>query len=271
MTHVVASVTPTSAGWDCLTATVIDLSAGQVHDLSSSTQESALAVVTGHVEVKGSGVDHVIVRPSPFTTVADVVYLPPGAPASVRARVDSQITIGQAPAAGRLDPRVVTTAEMASVVRGGGPARRQVVSTLADPLPAERLIMYEGWVARGSWTGWPPHRHDGVDGSPRLEETYYFRFDRPNGFGFHRNFAPEDDWDETHALHDQTLLAVPRGYHLCTAGPAANMWLLNFLAGPEESDRSRAPHFDPAEIWITEDWTAGSLSLPAVLPHRHDA
>lgn len=271
MTGLVASVTPASAGWECLTAEVVDLAAGEVHELSSSTQESALAVVSGHVEVRGSGLDHVIARPNPFTTLADVVYLPPGASAAVLARSSSQITVGQAPAAGRFDPRVITTGEMESVLRGGGPARRQVVSTLADPLPAERLIMYEGWVARGSWTGWPPHRHDGVDGSPRLEETYYFRFDRPSGFGFHRNFAPEDDWDETHPLRDQTLVAVPRGYHLCAAGPAANMWLLNFLAGPDESDRSRSPHFDASETWITDDWTAGELSLPAVLAPRHDA
>lgn len=270
MSAVVASVTPATAGWDCLRAEVVDLAAGEVHHLSSGTHESALAVVSGHVEVRGSGLDHVIVRPSPFTTLADIVYLPPGGSVSVTARSSSQITIGQAPATGRLDPRVVTTEEMQSVLRGGGPARRQVVSTLADPIPAERLIMYEGWVARGSWTGWPPHRHDGVDGSPRLEETYYFRFDRPSGFGFHRNFAPEDGWEETHPLRDQTLVAVPRGYHLCTAGPAANMWLLNFLAGPEESDRNRAPHFDPAETWITEDWAAGSMNLPAVLKSSHD-
>ncbi len=270
MTHLVASVTPASTGWDHLSAVVVDLAAGQTYDVSSTTQESALAVVSGHVDVKGSGVDHAILRRSPFTSLADVIYVPPGAPITVSARADSQITIGQAPASGRFDPRVIVTEEMESVIRGGGPARRQVVSTLADPIPAERLIMYEGWVARGSWTGWPPHRHDGVDGSPRLEETYYFRFDRPSGFGFHRNFAPEDDWDETHFLQDKTLVAVPRGYHLCAAGPPANMWLLNFLAGPE-SDRDRSPHFDPAQTWITDDWEAGSLTLPAVLPHRHDA
>lgn len=270
MTRIVASVTPASAGWDHLTASVIDLAAGQPYDVSSTTQESALAVVSGHVEVEGSGLKHVIVRPSPFTTLADIIYLPPGAPLSITARADSQITIGQAPASGRFDPRIVTIGEMESVVRGGGPAKRQVVSTLVDPIPAERLIMYEGWVARGSWTGWPPHRHDGVDGSPRLEETYYFRFDRTSGFGFHRNFSPEDHWDETYLLRDQTLIAVPRGYHLCTAGPAANMWLLNFLAGPE-SDRDRAPHFDPAETWIIDDWEAGLLTLPAVLGHLHNA
>lgn len=270
MTRTVASVTPATAGWDHLTALVIDLAPEQQYELSSATQESALAVVSGHVTVEGSGLRHEVERLSPFTSVADLVYLPPGAPVSVTAREHSQITIGQAPASGRFDPRVIASREMESVMRGGGPAQRQIVSTLAAPLPAERLISYEGWVARGSWTGWPPHRHDGVDGSPRLEETYYFRFDRPSGFGFHRNFAPEDHWEETYLLRDETLVAVPRGYHLCAAGPAANMWLLNFLAGPD-TDRDRAPFFDPGETWITDDWEAGALSLPAVLPHLPDA
>ena len=96
-----------------------------------------------------------------------------------------------------------------------------------------------------------------------LEETYYFRFDRPSGFGFHRNFAPEDPWEESFLLRDQTLVPVPRGYHLCGNGPAANMWLLNFLAG-DPADRARPPHLDPDEIWIEADWSRGLMPLPAV-------
>jgi 5-deoxy-glucuronate isomerase len=96
-----------------------------------------------------------------------------------------------------------------------------------------------------------------------LEETYYFRFDRPSGFGFHRNFAPEDRWEQSFPLFDQTLVPVPRGYHLCGTGPAANMWLLNFLAGTPQ-DRTRSPHFDPNETWIESDWSHGLMTLPAV-------
>ena len=50
---------------------------------------------------------------------------------------------------------------------------------VGEPLPAEHLILYEVYVPRGTWAGWPPHRHDGVQGSPYLEEVYYFRLDRP--------------------------------------------------------------------------------------------
>ena len=56
---------------------------------------------------------------------------------------------------------------------------------------------------------------------------------------------------------------MPRGYHVCGAAPAANMWVLNFLAG-DPSDRPVAPFFDPAELWIDEDWGRDLMVLPAV-------
>lgn len=263
MSRLVAEATPDSAGWDLLRVRVLDLDPGESLTVASSTHESALVVVGGHVEVEVDGLRATIGRTEPFSAVADVVYAPPGAPVQVSSPGGAQLAVGQAPADGRLPARVVSPREMSGVLRGGGPARRQVVSCLADPIPAERLIVYEAWVPRGSWTGWPPHRHDGVDGSPVLEETYYFRFDRPSGFGVHRNFAPEEGWEESVLLADETLVPVPRGYHLCGNGPAANMWLLNFLAGSPE-DRPRPPYFDPQETWIEADWSKGLMELPAV-------
>ena len=78
-------------------------------------------------------------------------------------------------------------------------------------IPAERLMSYEAWVPRGSWTGWPPHRHDGLDGSPYLEETYYYRFDRAAGFGIHRNFDLPRGLNDLTPVDDRSLVAVPSG------------------------------------------------------------
>lgn len=263
MSHTVACVTPTTASWERLRVEVIDLAADETIALDNPTHESAVVVVKGSLDVSVDGLEAVVSRSDVFTEMADLVYAPPRSAVRLTALVPTQIAVGQAPAQGRCPARIVRVAEMVGLVRGGGPARRQVMSALAEPLPAESLIVYEGWVPRGSWTGWPPHRHDGHAGSPVLEETYYYRFDRPSGFGFHRNFAPEDGWEETHLLRDQELVLAPRGYHLCGNGPAANMWLLNFLAGSPE-DRARTPYLDPAETWIQRDWTAGQMPLPAV-------
>ena len=101
-----------------------------------------------------------------------------------------------------------------------------------------------------------------MSGSPYLEETYFFRFDRPEGFGFHRNYDPEGQ-DETFVVHHDDCVAVPSGYHVTAASPGNNMWILNFLAGDlQGGQRATAPYFDPVTTWITDDWSKGQIELP---------
>jgi 5-deoxy-glucuronate isomerase len=270
---VLREASPANVSWRFLMCRVHQLAAGETLELLSEHVESLLVLVEGQVQVTAEGIDETISRPSPFTDLAAVVYLPPRVPATLRALTASEVATGSAPAEGRFPARVVRPGDMTGEVRGGGNATRQVVTTFAAPIPAERLISYEAWVPRGSWTGWPPHRHDGRDGSPYLEETYYYRFDQPAGFGIHRNFDAARSYNELIPVEDRSLVPVPCGYHLCAAGPSSNAWILNFLAGTPD-DRSLAPLFDPDEMWITEQWaggddrTNGALQLPAVHPGR---
>jgi 5-deoxy-glucuronate isomerase len=172
---------------------------------------------------------------------------------------------------GELPARVIEPSEMRSEIRGGGTAYRQVVHTLSHPLPAERLILYEVYVPRGTWAGWPPHRHDGIQGSPYLEEVYYFRLDRPEGYVLHRNFCdgagPDgaEDFDEVAVAHDGDLVLVPMGYHTSVASPGSNMYFLNYLAGDLVLDQRRTPPcFHSDHTWIESDWDAGAWGLPVV-------
>ena len=190
MSAIVAEATPDSAGWKLLTVRVVDLGIDDTITVLSATDETALVLISGSIRVRLGKFAATISRQNVFAQLADLVYAPPGTAVEVEASGGAQIALGQAPAMGIYPPRIITTTEMRGVIRGGGPARRQVMSPLAGTLPAERLLVYEGWVPRGSWTGWPPHRHDGFADSPKLEETYYYRFDRPSGFGFHRNYRP---------------------------------------------------------------------------------
>ena len=152
---------------------------------------------------------------------------------------------------------------MSGEVRGGGERHPAGGHDLCGAIPAERLMSYEAWVPRGSWTGWPPHRHDGLDGSPYLEETYYYRFDRAAGFGIHRNFDLPRGLNDLTPVDDRSLVAVPSGTTCLLAGPGSNAWILNFLAGQPE-DRDQPPLFDSEETWIADDWSSGAMDLPAV-------
>lgn len=269
---VVLSVTPESAGWRDLAFAVVDVRPDLPHADESSGRETAIVTLGGAGRVVVAGAPHEISRTSVFDEVGRVVYVPPGVP--YRVETDSAVTVavGSAPAAGRLPARVVEPSEMRSEIRGGGQAYRQVVHSLAPPLPAERLIVYEVYIPRGTWAGWPPHRHDGVDGSPYLEETYFFRLDRPEGYVLHRNFndgaAPDGeptDFDEVSVARDGDLVLVPMGYHTTVVSPGSNMYFLNFLAGDLVlDDRRNPPCFHGDHTWIEADWDAGAWSLPVV-------
>jgi 5-deoxy-glucuronate isomerase len=261
-------VTPASAGWSNLAFSVVDVDADHRHREVIEGRETAIVVLGGAGRVLVEGLTVEVSRSSVFAAIGRVVYVPPGVAFEIETDRAVTVAIGSAPAEGKLPVRVVEPSEMRSEIRGGGTAYRQVIHTLAHPLPAERLILYEVYVPRGSWAGWPPHRHDGVDGSPYLEEVYYFRLDHPEGYVLHRNFtdgANGDDFDEVAVASDGDVVLVPKGYHTSVASPGSNMYFLNYLAGDLQLDERRTPPcFHSDHTWIEADWNSGAWSLPVV-------
>ena len=252
-------VTPESAGWRFLSFSVIGLPANETHTDIRADQETAIVPLSGGGVVVAGGERFALARGSVFTEMPSIVYVTPGDSIEVIAGDDGfEFSIGSAPAEGLYPTRLITPEQMKSEVRGGGASQRQVNHVLAPPVDAERLILYEVYVPRGMWSGWAPHRHDGVDGAPYLEETYYFRFDPSNGFVMHRNWAPEDGFDETVVSHDGDTVLVPKGFHSSVACPSGNMFFLNYLAGElVDKERSTPPCFDEGHTWIHDAWENG--------------
>lgn len=262
----VLSLEPAAMNWEQLGFAVHRLAGRDELVLDPGPREVALIPMSGQASVETSSARYEIARRGVFDESGSLLYLPPRTPARISTDEGVEFAVGTAVAEGRYPARMVHADEVPVEIRGGGAARRQVNHLLAPPLEAERLIVYEVYLPGGAWAGWPPHRHDGVSGSPRLEETYFFRFDRPEGFGFHRNYDP-DGFDETFTVHQDDCVAVPGGFHVTTTTPGNNMWILNFLAGDLEGDeRATAPYFDPATTWIRDDWSKGRIDLPVGPP-----
>ena len=256
-------VTPESAGWSYLAFSVVELTPSAPWTGFEPDRETVITPLSGSGRVAGGGVDVAVRRRSVFEGLAGVVYFPPGTPFEISTDSSLVVAVGSAPAEGRYPTRVFEPSEMKVELRGGGQSHRQVVHTLAYPLPAERLILYEVFVPRGTWSGWPPHCHDGRDGSPYLEEVYYFRLDRREGYAVHRNWRTEEGFDEAVVAHDGDVILVPKGYHTSVACPGANMYFLNYLAGELIGEkRGTPPCFASEHTWIEADWTAGEWVLP---------
>jgi 5-deoxy-glucuronate isomerase len=260
-------VTPESAGWDNLSFKVISLKAGQSYSEQTGGNEVALVPLAGSGACQIAGERFDLSRDSVFTQMAHVLYVPPGYDITVQTEAGFEFALGGAPAEGKYPLRLFTPADIKSEIRGGGSAARQVVHTLAHPLPAERLILFEVYVPGGNWSGWPPHCHDGYEGSPYLEETYYFRTDPDYGFGMHRNYRVDNDFDETLPVYNGDLVLVTQGFHSTAAAPNCNLYFLNYLAGDLLDEARATPPFDdPAFAWIKDDWEANKMELPIVGP-----
>jgi 5-deoxy-glucuronate isomerase len=262
------NVTPESAGWRDTSFSVVKLGAGESYELTLEQRELAIVPIEGSASVEAGAVATTMQRESVFTQMPTVLYAPPSTAVCVTATSESfTFAIGSAPAVGKYPVRVFEPSEMKSEIRGGGTARRQVNHILAMPLPAEHLILYEVYVPRGTWAGWAPHCHDGRDGSPYLEEVYYFRMQPDNGFILHRNWREDEGFDEQFVAHDGDAVLVTKGFHSTVACPTSHMYFLNYLAGDLEDDaRSTPPCFHSEYTWIQDNWDAGAWTLPVVQP-----
>jgi 5-deoxy-glucuronate isomerase len=121
--------------------------------------------------------------------------------------------------------------------------------------PAESLLVTEVLTPGGNWSSWPPRKHDTND-LPResyLEETYYHRTARPEGFAVQTIYTDDRSLDEAFQVHDGDLVLVPRGYHSVAAGPGYDLYYLNVMAGPQRR-------------WVA---TTDANHLPATQPQTH--
>ncbi|HHY58247.1 MAG TPA: 5-deoxy-glucuronate isomerase [Chloroflexi bacterium] len=256
-------VTPQSAGWQYLSFRVIVLAAGETYTVVTGGEEVALVPLQGAGVLTVDSVSYTLQRSGVFVGPPPLLYTPPGKTVVVKAERAFEFAVGGAPATGKYGVRLIRPEEIKCEIRGGGAARRQVNHILAPPLPAERLILFEVYVPGGSWSGWPPHCHDGAGGSPYLEETYYYRIDPPDGFAIHRNYRLDADFDELLPVRSGDLVLVTQGYHPVAAAPGSNVYFLNYLAGELlDEDRSRPPLDDYRYAWMKENWEGNRLELP---------
>ncbi len=256
-------VTPESAGWTYLDFAVVHLDPGGSYMEAPGHREVVVVPISGSGTVRTGGETVDLARAGVFEELPHVLYVPPGHSIEVRSRGEFTFTVGGAPAEGGLPLRLFEPSEMRVELRGGGASHRQISHILSAPLPAERLILYEGYAPRGTWSGWAPHCHDGYAGSPYLEEVYYFRLQPATGFALHRNWREDTEFDELLVCGDGDTALVPRGFHSTVACPGTNMYFLNYLAGePVGDERARGPYFHPDHTWIHDDWDAGAMTLP---------
>lgn len=253
---------PQTAGWRYLYFALLEVRG--VVEGEGEGLELAFVPIEGRGWVETRSHSYPLTRTSVFTHLPEVLYLPPGGGFRIHAEEGPfLLALGGAPAEGLYPERLFRPVEMRQELRGGGAALRQVNHILGPHLPAERLILYEVYTPSGRFSGWPPHRHDGLLGSAYMEETYLYRVTPPEAFAIHVNYDPEHRREKLHLARDLDLVLVPGGYHPVAAPPGANVYYLNYMAGELLGEaRATPPVDDPVWAWVKEDWSGNPLRLP---------
>jgi 5-deoxy-glucuronate isomerase len=187
-------------------------------------------------------------RSNVFDERGSGLYLPPGAQLTVHAETPLEAILFSAPVAAGGKAGVVTPAQVEVNARGKGNFSREVHNLFVTDPHAKKLMVGETFNPPGNWSSYPPHKHDGKDGEPVLEEVYYYRVSPPQGFGQQMLYTADGEM-HTHTVKDGDAVLLPYGYHPVAAPPGYKLYYLWALAGP---DRKIALHEDPTHTWIHE-------------------
>jgi 5-deoxy-glucuronate isomerase len=215
--------------------------------------EAAVVLLAGDAELAGRRAH----RADVFAEPATAVYAPPGTSVTVAAETNTELAVA-ATVGGELHaplgaaPVRITPAEVVVHDRGRPGWQRVVHDVVADTVAAQRLLVGETFNAPGQWSSFPPHKHDGGDGEPALEEVYYYRFDRPDGFGF-QGLYERDGNERAVFLRHGAVVGIPSGYHPVCAAPGYRLYYFWALAPRAGTPRALALHEDPAHRWLNED------------------
>jgi 5-deoxy-glucuronate isomerase len=253
----IVAVDPVSAGWEFVGLSVYRLAPGRHITRPAGDRERLVVVLEGRARVQSADLDFGEVGSR--ETVFDgppppVILIAPGRPILVTAASSALVAIAAAPGGPVQRSALVTPDEILVEDRGSGRTARRIHHLLPPAEQAGRLIAFEVFTPGGNWSSYPPHKHDLEDPptEARLEEIYFYRFRKPNGFALQRVYTKNADLDETVAPGDGDVVLVPAGYHPVSAAAGYDCYYLNVMAGP-----NRAWNFtlDPDHAWLM-DWDA---------------
>ncbi len=241
------------------------LAPGQTVADDTGSRELGIVMLGGKCSVESSRGSWASIgrRPNVFAGMPYALYLPIGTSFTLTAQTDCDIAFCYCRAEEYFPAKLVTPADVDVEIRGAGNATRQINGIFKPHFPAHRLIVVEVYTPSGNWSSYPPHKHDvhNPPGEVDLEEIYYYRIDKPEGFAIQKVYTKDRRLDETLTVRDGEMVLIPEGYHPVVAAHGYNAYYLNALGG---SARSLAASDDPQYEWVRREWREKDPRVPVV-------
>jgi len=250
-------ITADHEGMHVLAFEKITLKSKREYAAKTNDYEVVLVILAGTVNVaceakewKGLGN-----RNSVFEGKATAVYIPCQSEYAIYAERDAQIAVCKAQADEKYEPFVVTPDEVVVNERGKESWKREVHDIIGGnhSQRVQRIIVGETYNLPGSWSSYPPHKHDreNLPEEVKLEEIYHYQLHPENGVGIQLLYTEDKSIHEAHIVEHGDTFIIDQGYHPVVGFGGYQIYYLWFLGG--EGERVLRPYDDPSHKWLFKD------------------
>ena len=274
--NLILDITPARAGWDYISFQARRLDTGGRWSFDTGENELAFVNLSGRYTIESnrgrwSGVGG---GAQVIAGAAHALYLPRRTQFTVLAEEAGDFAVTWVPTDQDRAPWLIQPAAVKVSVRGGDNVSRQINDLLPPGSPVHRLVLVEVYTPSGNWSSYPPHKHDvhieAADGTlieADLEEVYFYKFDKPEGYAYQRVYTGTESplhkagtpIDVLLRPQDNCAVLVPEGYHPVTSAPGYTTYYLNVLAG---SAQALTAQDDPAYTWVKQSYVGSDSRLP---------
>ncbi len=257
--------------WQFLNFQARTLSKDAIWEENTGENEYAIILLGGNYSVKTDKGNWETLngRKDVFSGIAHTLYLPRRTQFALKAESEKlDIAYGWCETDEDHPVYFKRPEEAAIEIRGGDNATRQINSLIQPGFDCHRLVCVEVYTPSGNWSSFPAHKHDTrkLDENGKLleaclEETYFYKIDKPQGFAIQQIYNDDRSLNEIAVARNNDVVLIPSGYHPVVAGHGYNVYYLNFLTG---SDQSLANTDDPDHKWIYNSWMGKDPRIPMV-------
>ena len=204
---------------------VYKMKAGERRRFEREGEETAVLLLSGELTYRWETDEKTVQRKDVFTEGPWCLHVSSGKRVEVTAETEANILVQCTKNDREFASRLYTPKDApwgySSVGKFGNVAKRRVNTIFDhDIAPYSNMVLGEVLNDRGNWSGYLPHRHP-------QPETYFFKFDRPEGFG--ASFVG----DQVFKSVDESFSAIPGGeLHPQAAAPGFQMytcWMIRHL------------------------------------------
>ena len=232
---------------------LLKLAKGTSYAGDTGEEEVAFVLIGGNFSAAGDGWAFEVAdgRTSPFTGKPHCLYLPRHTKYEIIALSDVELAYNGSPATrDTAKPTLIRPEDTRHIALGKDNWTRTSEIILDEKFDSEHFYIGEGMIPSGNWSGYPSHRHD-VNNPPAeldMEETYFYLFDPPQGFGFQSVYKPDGSLNEAYRVQNYDTVAIAEGYHPLVGAPGYQMYYLWTMAGSQ--GRGLISSMDPAHAWV---------------------